>query len=246
MSEFKEKVVLVTGVASGIGLAQAKIFLANGAKVFGVDCQEMPENLADSPRFVYFQGDVSDSQVCKQAVEKCCQHFGKVDILLNTAGVLDNYATIAETSIDQWHQVLRTNLDSMFYFCKLVIPQMIQAGDGVVINMASVASLVAGGGGVSYTASKHAVAGLTKQLAYDHGKDHISVKAIAPGAIQTPMNAADFAGDGAMAKWVAEETPVKRWAQAAEVAELTLFLASEKSSYLHGAIVPFDGGWTIK
>ena len=118
MSEFKEKVVLVTGVASGIGLAQAKIFLANGAKVFGVDCQEMPENLADSPRFVYFQGDVSDNQVCKQAVEKCCQHFGKVDILLNTAGVLDNYATIAETSIDQWHQVLRTNLDSMFYFCK--------------------------------------------------------------------------------------------------------------------------------
>lgn len=246
MSEFKEKVVLVTGVASGIGLAQAKIFLANGAKVFGVDCQEMPENLADSPRFVYFQGDVSDSQVCKQAVEKCCQHFGKIDILLNTAGVLDNYATIAETSIDQWHQVLRTNLDSMFYFCKLVIPQMIQAGGGVVINMASVASLVAGGGGVSYTASKHAIAGLTKQLAYDHGKDHISVKAIAPGAIQTPMNAADFAGDGAMAKWVAEETPVKRWAQPAEVAELTLFLASEKSSYLHGAIVPFDGGWTIK
>lgn len=167
MSEFKEKVVLVTGVASGIGLAQAKIFLANGAKVFGVDCQEMPENLADSPRFVYFQGDVSDSQVCKQAVEKCCQHFGKVDILLNTAGVLDNYATIAETSIDQWHQVLRTNLDSMFYFCKLVIPQMIQAGGGVVINMASVASLVAGGGGVSYTASKHAIAGLTKQLAYE-------------------------------------------------------------------------------
>lgn len=246
MSEFKEKVVLVTGVSSGIGLAQAKIFLANGAKVFGVDCQEMPENLADSPRFVYFQGDVSDSQVCKQAVEKCCQHFGKVDILLNTAGVLDNYATIAETSIDQWHQVLRTNLDSMFYFCKLVIPQMIQADGGVIINMASVASLVAGGGGVSYTASKHAIAGLTKQLAYDHGKDHISVKAIAPGAIQTPMNAADFAGDGAMAKWVAEETPVKRWAQAAEVADLTLFLASEKSSYLHGAIVPFDGGWTIK
>lgn len=246
MSEFKEKVVLVTGVASGIGLAQAKIFLANGAKVFGVDCQEMPKNLADSPRFVYFQGDVSDNQVCKQAVEKCCQHFGKVDILLNTAGVLDNYATIAETSINQWHQVLRTNLDSMFYFCKLVIPQMIQAGSGVIINMASVASLVAGGGGVSYTASKHAIAGLTKQLAYDHGKDHISVKAIAPGAIQTPMNAADFSGDGAMAKWVAEETPVKRWAQAAEVAELTLFLASEKSSYLHGAIVPFDGGWTIK
>lgn len=246
MSEFKEKVILVTGVASGIGLAQAKIFLANGAKVFGVDCQEMSENLTDTSHFIYFQGDVSDSQVCKQVVEKCYQHFGEVDILLNTAGVLDNYATIAETSIDQWHQVLRTNLDSMFYFCKLVIPQMVKNGGGVIINMASVASMVAGGGGVSYTASKHAIAGLTKQLAYDHGKDRISVKAIAPGAIQTPMNAADFAGDGAMAKWVAEETPVKRWAQAAEVAELTLFLASERSSYLHGAIVPFDGGWTIK
>ena len=246
MSEFQDKIVLVTGVASGIGLAQAKIFIEHGAKVFGVDCQEMSENLGDAEQFVFFQGDVSDPKVCQNALNTCVDTLGEVDILLNTAGVLDQYDTIEQTSIEQWHRIMRTNVDSMFYFCKLVIPDMMAKGGGVIINMASVASLVAGGGGVSYTASKHAVAGLTKQLAYDHGKDHIAIKAIAPGAIQTPMNAADFIGDGAMAAWVADETPVKRWAQASEVAELTLFLASEKSSYLHGAVVPFDGGWTIK
>lgn len=99
---------------------------------------------------------------------------------------------------------------------------------------------------IAYTTAKHAIVGFTKQLALDVADQGISVKGIAPGAIQTPMNAADFAGDGKMAQWVAEETPVKRWAQPEEVAALTLFLASPQASYLQGAIVPIDGGWTLK
>ena len=106
--------------------------------------------------------------------------------------------------------------------------------------------MCAGGGGIAYTTAKHAIVGFTKQLALDVADQGISVKGIAPGAIQTPMNAADFAGDGKMAQWVAEETPVKRWAQPEEVAALTLFLASPQASYLQGAIVPIDGGWTLK
>ncbi len=106
---------------------------------------------------------------------------------------------------------------------------MIRRKSGTIINMASIAGLVAGGGGIAYTSAKHAIVGFTKQLALDYAEQGIRVKGIAPGAIQTPMNAADFEGEGEMAEWVANETPVKRWAQPEEVAELTLFLASPPS-----------------
>jgi len=166
--------------------------------------------------------------------------------LLNTAGKLDGYHTIAETTSMEWEEIFQTNVSSMFYLTKEILPLMQANGGGTIINMASIAGMVAGGGGIAYTTAKHAIVGFTKQLALDVADQGISVKGIAPGAIQTPMNAADFAGDGKMAQWVAEETPVKRWAQPEEVAALTLFLASPQASYLQGAIVPIDGGWTLK
>ncbi len=244
--EFASKVIFVTGCASGIGLAQAQAFLAQGAFVFGADIQAAPCELLKQPQFTFYQADVADWQVCQELVNACLKQYQKIDILLNTAGKLDGYADLLNTTLESWQQIMRTNVDSMFYLTKLVLPTMLTQKSGTIINMASIASLVAGGGGVAYTASKHAIAGFTKQIALDYADQGISVKAIAPGAIQTPMNAADFAGDGKMAKWVADETPVKRWGKAQEVAELTLFLASEKSSYLQGAIVPIDGGWLLK
>lgn len=112
--------------------------------------------------------------------------------------------------------------------------------------MASIAGLVGGGGGAAYTASKHAVVGYTKQVNLDYCREGIRANAIAPGAIQTPMNAADFSGDGKIAEWVAQETPAGRWAQPEEVAKLTLYLAGAASDYIHGTVIPIDGGWTAK
>jgi len=183
---------------------------------------------------------------CLAAVQACVTHFGGITVLLNTAGKLDGYHTIAETTSMEWEEIFQTNVSSMFYLTKEILPLMQANGGGTIINMASIAGMVAGGGGIAYTTAKHAIVGFTKQLALDVADQGISVKGIAPGAIQTPMNAADFAGDGKMAQWVAEETPVKRWAQPEEVAALTLFLASPQASYLQGAIVPIDGGWTLK
>ena len=128
--------------------------------------------------------------------------------MLNTAGVLDNYLPLANTEDDLWEKILDTNLKSMFILTKLLLPELLE-NRGTVINMASIAGLVAGGGGIAYTTSKHAIVGFTKQLALDYAAEGLHVNALAPGAIQTPMNQADFAGDGQMAKWVAEETPVK-------------------------------------
>lgn len=239
-----KKIVFVTGAASGIGAAQVECFLEQGAYVFGVDKQQSTHE--KTARYAFFQGDLTQEETIKQAVASCRSRFGAIDILLNTAGILDDYAPLLDTTEVLWQTIYETNMLSYFRLTKMILPEMVQRKTGTIINMASIAGLVAGGGGIAYTTFKHAVVGFTKQLALDYAAQGINVKAIAPGAIATPMNAADFAGDGQMAKWVAKETPVKRWAKAREVAELTLFLASAESSYLQGAVVPIDGGWTLK
>lgn len=247
-TEFKNKVVLLTGANSGIGHAQAERFLAQGAVVIGLDKQVAAmEQLAEAyPTFSFYALDVTDHEKMKAIVAEILMKGTRVEYLINTAGILDDYLPTLETSEELWQLVMATNVTAVFHLTNLLLPHMLENKRGTIINTASIASLVAGGGGAAYTAAKHALAGYTKQLALDYAKDGIHVNAIAPGAIQTPMNAADFAGDAQMAKWVAEETPLKRWAQPEEVADLTLFLASEASAYLQGAIVPIDGGWLLK
>ncbi|MDR1567155.1 MAG: 3-oxoacyl-ACP reductase [Streptococcaceae bacterium] len=239
-TEFKGARVLVTGCASGIGLAQAKAFLNQGAIVYGLDKAPMPYEL--SCDFHFFQIDLRETK----ALEVVLEQIEVIDILLNTAGVLDDYRSLEMTDLADFRATLSVNLVSIFVTTKHFLPSMLRRKRGVIVNMCSIASLVAGGGGISYTTSKHALAGFTKQLALDYAARGIKVNAIAPGAIETPMNLKDFAGDGKLALEVAELTPLKRWGKASEVADLTLFLASKSSDYLQGVIVPLDGGWTLK
>ncbi|MGX7418380.1 3-oxoacyl-ACP reductase [Carnobacterium gallinarum] len=252
IQEFKEKTIFITGISSGIGQAQAEAFLKQGATVFGLDYSE--KGISDNSafyqkykeQFAYRIGDVARSEDVTQAVKAALQKFGKIDILLNTAGILDNYTPTLETTEELWDRVMNTNLKGMYLVTNAILPRMIAQKQGVVVNMASIAGMVAGGGGAAYTASKHGIIGYTKQLDYDYAKVGIRANAIAPGAIETPMNQADFAGTGEMAKWVAKETPAGRWAQPSEVADLTLFLASSHADYIHGTVMPIDGGWIEK
>lgn len=246
--EFLGKVVFVSGGASGIGYAQTALFLKQGAQVFACDLQEnYQEFLTTYPdNFAFYKGDLKEKATCQKAVKSCLEKFSTIDILLNTCGKLDAYTPLLETDDTLWEEILHSNLNSLFYLTKEILPLMVARKNGVIINMASIASFVAGGGGISYTTSKHAIAGFTKQLALDYAPFGIQINGIAPGAIKTPMNAADFSGDGEIAKWVANETPVKRWGLPEEVAEATLFLASNKASYLQGVILPIDGGWLLK
>ena len=243
------KTVFITGAASGIGQKQANAFLECGANVFAFDCSKdglksVKEHYPDQVQ--YAVGDVSDSRDVQHAVSQAMSHFSKIDILLNTAGILDGYANTLETSESLWDSVMDTNVKGMYIVTNAILPFMLQNNAGVIVNMASIAGLVAGGGGAAYTASKHAIIGYTKQMAYDYSRSGIRTNAIAPGAIKTPMNDADFQGDGTIADWVANETPAGRWAEPEEVAELTLFLASQKADYMHGVVLPLDGGWTVK
>ncbi|MFU0790122.1 3-oxoacyl-ACP reductase [Virgibacillus proomii] len=247
--EFRGQTVFITGGASGIGKAQAIAFLKNGANVFVLDRDE--ENLKEifkqyENHFAYTVGSVANKNAVQQAVRQAIKKFKQIDILLNTAGVLDGYAKTLETEELLWDKIMNTNVKGTYFVTNSVLPHMLQNERGVIINMASIAGIVAGGGGAAYTASKHAIIGYTKQLDYDYCRNGVRANAIAPGAIKTPMNKADFLGDSQMAKWVAEETPAGRWADPSEVADLTLFLASKAADYIHGVVIPIDGGWTNK
>lgn len=230
------KTVIITGVSSGIGLAQARAFLENGYAVYGVDKSEKPDLSGD---FQFVHLDVTKD------VAALTDFIPEVDILCNTAGILDGYKPLLEVSEEEFDQVFQTNFFAAVKLTRHYLAQMAERKSGIIINMCSIASILAGGGGAAYTASKHALAGFTRQLALDYADKGIQVFGIAPGAVQTGMTASDFESDG-LAEWVADQTPIKRWTQPEEIAELTLFLASGKMASMQGEIVKIDGGWSLK
>ena len=227
---------LVTGVSSGIGLAQAQLFLENGWRVYGVDRSEKPSLTGD---FHFFQQDLI---LGFQPIFDWCP---QVDVLCNTAGVLDDYKPLLEQSAQEIQEIFEINYVTPVELTRYYLTQMLKKQSGIIINMCSIASSLAGGGGHAYTSSKHALAGFTKQLALDYAEQGVQVFGIAPGAVKTSMTAADFE-PGGLAQWVADETPIKRWIEPEEVAELTLFLASGKAQSMQGEIVKIDGGWSLK
>ena len=230
------RTVLVTGVSSGIGLAQAQLFLENGWRVYGVDRSEKPSLTRD---FHFFQQDLI---LGFQPIFDWCP---QVDVLCNTAGVLDDYKPLLEQSAQEIQEIFEINYVTPVELTRYYLTQMLKKQSGIIINMCSIASSLAGGGGHAYTSSKHALAGFTKQLALDYAEQGVQVFGIAPGAVKTTMTAADFE-PGGLAQWVADETPIKRWIEPEEVAELTLFLASGKAQPMQGEIVKIDGGWSLK
>lgn len=230
------RTVLVTGVSSGIGLAQAQLFLENGWRVYGVDRSEKPSLTGD---FHFFQQDLI---LGFQPIFDWCP---QVDVLCNTAGVLDDYKPLLEQTAQEIQEIFEINYVTPVELTRYYLTQMLKKQSGIIINMCSIASSLAGGGGHAYTSSKHALAGFTKQLALDYAEQGVQVFGIAPGAVKTSMTATDFE-PGGLAQWVADETPIKRWIEPEEVAELTLFLASGKAQPMQGEIVKIDGGWSLK
>ncbi|OFL60955.1 NAD(P)-dependent dehydrogenase [Streptococcus sp. HMSC061D01] len=230
------KTVLVTGVSSGIGRAQARLFLENGWHVYGVDQSKKPNLTGD---FHFLQQDLT---LALQSVFDWCP---QIDVLCNTAGVLDDYKPLLEQSAQEIQEIFEINYVTPVELTRYYLTQMLKKQSGIIINMCSIASSLAGGGGHAYTSSKHALAGFTKQLALDYAEQGVQVFGIAPGAVKTGMTAADFE-PGGLADWVAEETPIKRWLDPQEVADVTLFLASGKAAAMQGEILKIDGGWSLK
>jgi len=244
------KVALVTGAGSGIGRASAERFAAEGARVVVVDVKGAEETAAAiataGGEALALATDVADEAAVAAMAEAALARFGRVDVLMNNAGVLDEYEPAAETSTETWNRVLGVNLNGQFFTSRALLPQMVARGDGAIVNVASTAGLNGGNGGAAYTTSKHAVIGFTRQLCFDYARQGIRCNVICPGAVETGMTKEIFASPDAAVMEAVESAPIGRWAQPEELAAAALFLASGEASFVNGAVYVVDGGFDSK
>lgn len=235
-----QRVVVITGGASGMGQAAARLFEADGDRVVVVDIQR---GGADT-----ILGDVSDPDACRSVVDSIVADHGRIDVLVNAAGTIHRSGAAGTTDAD-WHRVMGVNVSGTFYMCRAALGHMVEAKRGVIVNFGSIWGDVGAVGVAAYCASKGAVHQLTRALALDHAEDGIRVNAVAPGEVNTPMLASHRPSPPTPAdlRAMAEATiPVKRLAEPVEIAEMVRFLASERASYMTGAIVTVDGGYTAR
>lgn len=244
--ELKGKVALITGAASGIGESTALLFAKEGARVFLTDIDnEKGEKLAkkineDGGEAVFFKADISKAQDSENIVNQAVKKFGKLDIAVNNAGVGGPQHPVGEYPVEGWDKVIAINLSGVFYGMRYQIPEMLKNGKGSIINVASILGSVGFANSAAYVAAKHGVVGLTKSAALEYSAKGIRVNSVGPAFINTPM-LKDLDKD--LLSQLVNAHPIGRLGEADEVAQLFLWLASEKSSFATGAYYPIDGGY---
>lgn len=244
MKLLEGKVALITGGTRGIGKGIVEMFVAQGAQVAFTyagskeKAQALVEEFQDAAIIKAYQSDASDYQAAQELVEQVLIDFGKIDILINNAGITKDNLML-RMSKEDWDQIIKVNLDSVFNLCKAVIKPMMKARQGSIINMTSVVGIKGNAGQANYAASKAGVIGFTKSLALELGSRNIRCNAIAPGFIETEMTAA--LDEKTVQGW-REAIPLKRGGNPSDVAQACVFLGSEMSSYITGQVLSVDGG----
>ncbi len=246
MNRLKNKVAIITGAAQGMGEAHAKLFVAEGAKVILTDLNEKGgQALADSlgENALFIKHDVTQKADWNRVVREGEARFGTVNVLVANAGVIGKVSSTLEFSEEDYHFVCNINQTGVFLGIQAVLPSMIRAGGGSIVNISSIAGMVACYGlpNIAYVASKFAVRGMTKRVAVEFGDKNIRCNSIHPGFIKTPMmvEATDEGGGDAL-----DMIPLNRMAEPIEVSNLALFLASDESSFITGMEHVIDGGMT--
>jgi NAD(P)-dependent dehydrogenase (short-subunit alcohol dehydrogenase family) len=232
------KVCVITGTASGIGRETAELFAAEGARVVGVDLS------GDAAGDLTIEADVTDSAQVEGMYRRAREEFGRIDVLFNNAGISPNDdASVLDTSLEAWQRVQDVNLKSVFLCCKHGIPHLLESGGGSVINTASfVAVMGAATSQISYTASKGGVLSLSRELGVEFARQGVRVNALCPGPVNTPLLQELFAKDPEKAARRLVHLPMGRFAEAREIANGALFLASDESSYVTAQAFLVDGG----
>jgi NAD(P)-dependent dehydrogenase (short-subunit alcohol dehydrogenase family) len=246
---FDGRSVIVTGAGSGIGRATALAFAAEGAQVLVADlngdgaASAVAQIEKSGGTAVSVTGDLSEQSVVDQVTQTAVERFGGVDVLVNNAGIMDGMTALADVSDKEWERVIRVNLTAPFLLTRAVLPHMLAAGRGAIVNTASEAGLRGSAAGAAYTASKHGMVGLTRNLAVMYRKQGIRTNAIAPGGTATNIAVqADPTGHGPAALGP-HFVNLGRLAQPEEQAAAIMFLASDAASNINGVILPVDDGW---
>ncbi len=249
---FEGKVAVVTGGASGIGKATVVEFLSEGAVVVAVDrsvegLARLEEELGSKGSLTTIAGDVTSSEDVGRMVGEVVKKHGRIDVLFNNAGILVE-GTVEEVSEDDWDRIMAVNVKGPFLMSKAVVPVMLGQGGGAIVNNASCSGLVGDRGAVAYNTSKGAVVLMTKCLALDYARKGIRVNCICPGEIETPMFLQEVSRRGVPVedyrKEMSEYHPIGRLGRPREVARTVLFLSSDESSFVTGAALSVDGGYT--
>jgi NAD(P)-dependent dehydrogenase (short-subunit alcohol dehydrogenase family) len=235
------KVAIVTGGSRGIGRATAELFAAEGATVYVAD-KDAPEPF-EHEAIEWRHVDVTSLEDWTALVSEIVERHGKVDVLVNNAGLVGSYEPVDSIALDDWDHILRTNLWGVFYGMRSVIPTMRENGGGSIVNVSSIWGNVGAAGVSAYQASKGAVRTLSKNGAMSYVGDKVRVNSIHPGLVMTPMIAAQSEDVTAA---VREATPMKRGAEPREIAYGILFLASDEASFVTGAELAIDGGYTAQ
>jgi NAD(P)-dependent dehydrogenase (short-subunit alcohol dehydrogenase family) len=233
-----------------MGAASAREFAAAGARVFIVDrngplARQVAAEIGAPDPII---GDVSDSDFCRQAVATVLDRYGRLDVLVNCAGIIHR-AGAEGTSDEQWRRVMAVNVDGVFYMCRAAVGPMKKQGGGAIVNFGSIWGDVGAAGVLAYCASKGAVHNLTRALALDHVKDGIRVNAVCPGEVNTPMLASGRPVPPTpedLRKLGEAVVPMGRLAEPVEIARVVLFLASDDASYMTGSLVTVDAGYTAR
>ena len=256
------KTAIVTGSTSGIGLGIATALAARGANVMlnGLGAADIIEHVKQtvskgaSGAIDYSPANMLEPTEIEQMIRQTSERFGSVDILVNNAGI-QYVSPIQDFPLDKWNDIIAINLSAAFHTIRAVTPLMLAANWGRIINIASVHALLASPFKAAYVAAKHGIAGLTKTVALELAEKNITVNAIAPGYVETPLVSRQIS-DTARARGISEQEvvenvmlaaqPTKRFVTIEQVADLTLFLCSERSSSITVAILPIDGGWSAQ
>jgi meso-butanediol dehydrogenase / (S,S)-butanediol dehydrogenase / diacetyl reductase len=244
------KVAIVTGGASGMGAATVRRLAAGGASVVAVDrnAAGLLGVASGVAAVATVAGDVSSSSFCDQLVESVSSEHGKLDVLVNAAGIIVR-SPAHDTTDEDWRRIFSVNVDGVFYMSRAAVRVMLAQGSGAIVNFGSVWGDVGNAGHCAYAATKGAVHQLTRSMALEHARDGIRVNAVCPGEIRTPMLASERSSpmsEDDLQRLADETVPMGRLGEPEEVAEVVAFLASDAASYMTGSLVAVDAGYSAR